>query len=299
MLRRAPAASVVARLPGVRPAVHALQTLRFQWRHGGNGPIVVVHQMARVGSITVVRALRRALPHANLFHTHYLNPATIRYFEAESDRIFAVTGRPGLHRELLAARWLAPRLRDGVRRPWRVVSLVRDPIARTVSAFFRHFAYAHPQLGAPFRDDIGNVQRLLRLYLEASTFEHDFALGWFDREVRDVFGIDVYAQPFPHAAGHAVYADGGGACELLVMRLEDLDRIGAGALERFLGATGVQFATENSADRESYAASYRALLEELRLTNDYLDRMYGSRLARHFYSDHELAAFRARWERAT
>ncbi len=136
--------NIVARLPAGRGAATALQTIRFRWKHRGDRPIVVVHQMARVGSVSVLRAIRRAAPTTNLFHTHYLNPATIRHFEAQSDRVFAATGEWGLHRELLAARWLTARQRQGSGQRWRIVSLVRDPVARTVSAFFRHFPYVYP-----------------------------------------------------------------------------------------------------------------------------------------------------------
>ena len=286
---------LVARVPGARGALSALQTLRFNWQHRGRRPIVVVHQMARVGSVSVLRAIRRAAPSTNLFHTHYLNRATIRHFEAQADRNFAANGQWGLHRELLAARWLTARLRrgGGVGR-WRIVSLVRDPVARTVSAFFRHFEYVFPQLGTQVRDDPARVGQLLDLFRNQSEFEHEFALKWFEREVQDVFDIDVYADPFPHGTGYTRFR--AETCDLLLLRLEDLDRIGADVLQDFLGLPHVRLAPENSAEREPYAASYRQFLAQWRPTAEYLDRMYESRLARHFYTADERARFRTRWQ---
>lgn len=285
---------VLGRIPGAREAVSLLQTLRFQWRHRGDRPIVLVHQMARVGSVTVFRAIRRNAPTTNLFHTHYLNPASIEHFESQADRAHAATGEPGIRREMLAARWLTARLRGrSPQQPWRIVSLVRDPVARTISAFFRHFPYAFPTLGARFLDDPLHVPRLLELFRDECEFEHEFALNWFDREVRDVFGIDVYATPFPWASGCATYI--GDRCDLLVMRLEDLEQVGAAALQEFLGLRDVTLTIANSTDREPYAESYRRFLAELRPTREYLDRVYESRLARHFYSTDERARFRARW----
>jgi hypothetical protein len=52
--------------------------------------------------------------------------------------------------------------------------------------------------------------------------------------------------------------------------------------------------SNRSADRR-YAAAHRRFMSELRLSPAYLGRMYGSKLACHFYDAGEIAAFRARW----
>ena len=51
----------------------------------------------------------------------------------------------------------------------------------------------------------------------------------------------------------------------------------------------------NTADDKSYADLYAAFRRELTLPEPYLDRVYGSRFARHFYTPDELAAFRRKW----
>jgi hypothetical protein len=293
--------TVLARLAGWakdrvlerRALTEALQTARYRLRYASDRPVVVVHQMGRVGSVTVTRALRRALPDRHVFHTHYLNPATMERHYAHFQHIHHVTGRAGLHRHFLSARVLQARLRQGVRGRWKIVSLVRDPVARTVSLFFHSFPFSFVGLGPPVCETPDDASRLLSLYLGDWALGHRFALDWFDAEVRDVFGIDVYATPFPRAEGHALYR--GATCDLLVIRLEDLDRCGRRVLQEFLGIESLELVTANRGDDHAYAEAFRRFKTTATLPASYLDLMYDSRLARHFYSDAERAAFRARW----
>lgn len=269
-----------------------LQHLRTGWQYRGSGPIVAVHQMARVGSKSIRRAICEQATVFRSFHTHYLNPDTIGAMRERFLRRYQRTGRPGLYREYLHACWLGRRLQRNEYGDWRIISVVRDPVARTVSAFFRHLPLNHPELGERFHEDPDNVRELIDLFNDAGNTEHDFALDWFDREIRDVFGVDVYDSPF--RAGHGCEFDCA-AGRLLVLRTEDLATTGGEAIGAFLGLGPLTLLHYNrSADRD-YSDTYRRFLKELRLTPAYLDRMYGSRLACHFYSPDEIGSFRARW----
>jgi hypothetical protein len=283
------------RLLRFRTATELYQSMRFRLQHHGRAPVIVVHQMARVGSVTVLRAIRRRLPRADVYHTHYLHPRTIAEHRERFTRIHRDTGRAGLPREFLGARMLDQRLRRDANERWHVITLVRDPVARTVSAFFRHFTFNHPELGRDFHAEPANADRLIDLFLDPAEPEHEFTLGWFDRELRDVLEIDVFASAFSHASGWARYDSA--RCRLLLLRLEELDQIGAGELSDFLDAPGLTLTAANRTENEPYFAAYRRFLERLQLPPSYLDRMYGSRLACHFYTEDELERFRTRWAR--
>jgi hypothetical protein len=248
--------------------------------------------MARVGSKSIRRAIREQAADFRSFHTHYLNPDTIAEMRERFVRRHQQTGRPGLYREYLHAGWLARRIRRTAYGDWKIISVVRDPVARTVSAFFRHFPLNHAGLGERFHEDRDNVPRLIELFHDAGNLEHTFALDWFDREVRDVFGVDVYDSPFRAGRGSEYACEAG---RLLVLRTEDLSSTGGEATGTFLGVGPMTLAHHNRSTDRDYSDGYRRFLKELRLSSAYLDRMYGSRLARHFYSPEEIAAFRARW----
>jgi len=55
----------------------------------------------------------------------------------------------------------------------------------------------------------------------------------------------------------------------------------------------------NEATQKAYAETYRDFLATARFPASLLDQAYGSRYARHFYADSELARFRRRWSAGT
>lgn len=270
-----------------------LQSVQFEFEHPPDGPVILVHETTQAGSGPLLRALENTFPRANVYHTHYLNPDTIRGHHAQFTALFRQTGQAGVHHEFMAARTLASRLRAGVRSPWKIITLVRDPMARTISAFFRHFRLNHPGFEKGYEADPAHLDRLIQLFLADDEHERGVTLEWFDREVRDVFGIDVFRRPFPKDAGYDTY--GSDTCAMLVLRTEDLDRVGARAIGSFLGIVELRIESENQPARAGYAAAYAEFVERIRMPTAYLDAMYGSRLARHFYSDAEIEAFRSRW----
>ena len=86
---------------------------------------------------------------------------------------------------MLYRRVIDPRLAS------RVVTMVRDPVARNVSSYVQHW------------DEIRGVRRahervpmpqLLRKFHDV--FEHDEPLIWFDTVIREEFGVDVFASSF-------------------------------------------------------------------------------------------------------
>lgn len=271
----------------------AANTLRTGWQYRGHRPFVLVHQMARVGSKSIRQALRLHAPDVHSFHTHYLDPRTIAEHRALFQRLYRSSGHPGMYREHHQAEFLARRLRNGTARDWKVITLVRDPIARTVSAFFRHFPLHHPELGEAFRDDPTNAPALVELFEDPDHPEHAFALKWFEREVQDVFGVDVYGTPFSLGARHALHVCAAG--EVLVLRTEDLREHGGSVLSRFLDRPTLTLPHVNKSSELRYAETFLRFSRLFRPSPDYLKRMYDSRLTRHFYSDEEIEGFRRRW----
>jgi hypothetical protein len=117
------------------------------------------------------------------------------------------------------------------------------------------------------------------------------AIRRVDLELKPVFGVDVFAKPFPVSRGYEIYA--GTNSRVLLVRLEDLDRAARTAFAEFLGVDVANMVQRNEASDKVYADVYRRFKELLKMPRPYLDRMYSSRYSRHFYTPAELAEFPA------
>jgi Putative capsular polysaccharide synthesis protein len=271
-------------------AYYHLALLRMQRRD--REPPILVYQMGKVGSRTVLTSLREAGLGPRIFHVHVLTPESI---EREERLHQATWRRDARASHIWKSQHLRRRLQDhSAETRWNVVTLVRDPVARNVSSFFQ---IGERALGVDFganQSDV-SVAELTRRFLE--DFDgHDTPLTWFDDELGRVFGIDVFARPFPHEQGFDIYE--GERARVLLLRLEDLSSSAATAFQRFLGLEKFRLAKTNVAREKDYAPAYERFVEGAELPGEYLDRMYDSRYARHFYSGEDLARFRSRWARA-
>jgi hypothetical protein len=241
------------------------------------GPPTVVMGIAKSGTSAVTAALRGAgVP--RVFQIHSLLPGSL--VETERDYRASNPGRRPHH--VWDAQYLTHRL-PTPEAPWRLVVTVREPISQLIAAFFQTASRRGELVGA-------TVATLL------DRFDHDYSrlvLRWADLQVRDVIGLDLYAHPFDPAAGFALIERDD--LRALVIRRESLDRA-PDALARFLGrAAPVELPRANVAEDKDYAELYRAFLQAVRPSGEVLERAYGSRLVRHFYSPAEIASFRARW----
>ncbi len=212
--------------------------------------------------------------------------------------------RPGY---IWAGRYFSTRIQESPRGggKWVVVSAVRDPVARNVSSFFQNlrlffdFDWHQRSRGEGQARAVGELRELfqssflneewLRMGMDSDP------LTWLDTELRPALGIDVFREPFPTGRGYRIYS--GTRARLLLFRLEDMDRCAGPAVEEFLGVRGFTLLPRNVASEKGYASLYRRFLDSLVLPDEYLDRMYGSRFSRHFYSEQELATFKNRWRR--
>jgi hypothetical protein len=260
-------------------------------------PPIVVFQMGRVGSRTIEESLAAALPDERIRHVHYLSQ--------EGQEAFNAAYRNSPHFRHRGCGYVINNrhLADLIRRtltvaPWRVVTAVRDPIARNVSMFFTMLPVKWPQLAAKDRMLSGDIEGLVDdLYpLFHREFDHETPLTWIDNELNAVMGIDVFETPFDPAKGYKIFRSDNRS--VLLIRTESMNEVGSRALGEFLGLPDVPLKITNVAANKDYAALYKSFITRLVFTEEYIDRMYTSKLARHFYTSEELESFRVSWSKA-
>jgi len=274
--------AVRARLRGLR------ERSRTALARLGRTDPVIVFQMGKVGSSSLSASLRALRPPREVFQVHLLHELDLQEARVRD----AYTDPTGTLTQFVKARALADRLARDDRR-WTVISVVRDPVERNVSAFFEVITEFVPDVLE--RDDRGEitVAELAEVFLDR--YEQSAPITWFQSQMAPVFGIDVLAEPFDRERGWSTYASD--RARLLVLRLEDLPRVAVAAVREFLVAPGFTLSSANVGDDKRYADLYRRFKAEVVLPPEYLDRMYDSDYARCFYTSAEIAAARARWDR--
>lgn len=259
---------------------NAYKFRRRNKKYGIRDPIIV-YQMAKVGSTSVYRSLLALDLDVPVYHIHFLN-----YLDEIETWIRQTFGQESKVQEIIReGRQLRRAMERAPHRRWNLVSLVRAPIPRTISTYFQN-------LDANFPD---YYQRASRNELTAceladyfvNHYVNDTYVTWFDQQVKELFGIDVYASEFPKSRGYQIYEKD--KIRLMVIRLEDLNRCASEAFYEFLDVPDFKLATKNVTEQGEFAQFYGTFREVLRLPPERVQQAHKSRYAQHFYTDEELA----------
>jgi len=108
-----------------------------------------------------------------------------------------------------------------------------------------------------------------------------------------VFGIAIYATGFSTSQGYQIYH--GDRADLLLIRLEDLDKCATEAFGEFLGVTDFGLSNENITSDKAHAEVYQKFVQITVLPEAYIDAVYDSVRARHFYTATELETSKAQY----
>ena len=256
-------------------------------------PIYVVYQMGKVGSSTVYESLRRAgVPRVH--KVHYLTAEGLdrarRSYQGFSVRVPVPHEATSMMlRTILSAG--SPDVR------WKVITLVREPIARDVSAYVQMVDLLNPELVAGASPQVSRIARAAAAQFVGFDENRSYTCRWFDDEFARTFGVDVLARPFEHGRGWGRITQDN--VDVLVLRMEDLDRVFETAMLDFSGRR-VPAIYQSARSPQKLQAAYRKdvyqqILDQARISEQSCRAVYQSRYARHFYSQDELAGFQERW----
>ena len=233
---------------------------------------VIVFTTGRVGSMALHGALEKHGIFA--FHLHTLNPAELKNRKHPQSWLWAYN------------HIIQPR------RPARIISIVRDPVALMVSDFFPKLRWiarqerAYEKLSAERLCDLFTTR-----YFEQE--RHLRQLDWFDREMKQCLGIDVFQHPFPKEDGYLRFQQA--LYDVLVFKTELDDTEKTRIVGDFLGLRQFEIFRSNVGAQKSYGDAYHTFKQLLAVPERRLTEVYSSRYARHFYTKQEIAEFSARW----
>lgn len=248
---------------------------------------IVIFQMGKVGSSTIYKSLQRAYPERPIFHIHTLiNIDTALNGVALTDKQYFLRSN-----HILISRYLKKEIARGIKgRKWKLVSLVRDPVAQQISAFFQIIDLIIPGFFEKYDNGVLDMEELVRTFIQWYPAESAYYNTWFDVEMKPTFGIDVFEQPFPYDTGYKIYF--GDMADLLVIRLEDLNTCAEKALNEFLGLDVFNIIHNNISSDKNYANHYNEFISQIILPDDYINSVYDTKYVRYFYSREEIETFK-------
>ena len=251
---------------------------------------ILIYQMGKVGSSTI----RASLFHLNIqnpiFYVHYLSWSSIhsvkQYFLNKSLDI-------PFHIKLgKALRQAIDQYLGQIR--FKIITLVRDPVARNISSTFQNIHLGLPHIEQVEKEKaVNDINNYLLNNFQRFDEKTDQICSWFDKEIKDVFQFDVFSAPFDTINGYKIFSSS--YSDILIMRLEDLAACCQKAMYDFLGIENFVLIDKNKGEKKWYADLYNQSLNTIKIPEFYLDQIYNSRFAKHFYTSEELQTFKMKW----
>ena len=251
-------------------------------------PPIIIYQMGKVGSSAVYESIKSAGIENPIYHVHFLSYTNLDKVERYHRSVGAKSSIVGVRY------WRSIRHKlDRTKKPIYLISLVREPVAREISDVFENMASHHAELltangEVNVEKTINFINTLFAEFNEAT----DYACTWFDKEMLDSFGIDVYANPFDHTRGFSIIEND--QARLLLLRMEDLSRVFAEAMNEFMKLS-VSLVSSNEATSKVYSESYQAVLKKYALSAAAGKNIYSSRYAQHFYPEEVRTRLMEKW----
>ena len=263
---------------------------------------LLVYQMGKVGSKTIAHSLYKANIERHIYHVHFLTPELVSEYEKKRKKFFR-TPKEGSLKHIWQYQHLQKMLTKEIHNEkWKVVTLVRDPVARNLATFFENIEVVSTNNESrwnlksheyDFEITINehNLDPLIEKFFQKC--RHNTPLIYFDREFKAIFNIDVYDKEFPISNGYDIYRNN--KVDILLIRLENLDVCAKRALNDLLSIDNIKIWDKNTGDQKDYAELYARFKNTIKLPDSYLDQMYKSKFATHFYATHEIEQFRKKW----
>lgn len=240
---------------------------------------ILVYQSTKVGSVTVHASLYYA--GVNAEHIHYLNGSW--YKPLSLKKINFDIEQKQEERDLL-------RNLEKV----KIITLVREPISRDISFFFQLVNY---NLAIKERYHLPDMLTAINRYIDDfSNFEKlGYQFEWFNHEIKEVFGVDIYNYEFDKERGYQIIYDKN--VEILAIKMEKLSQCEE-IIGQFANLKDFKLNRGNSASDKLYSFAYEEVKEQIRIPRKIVDRYYKNNPAMdHFYTENEKAAFLKRWEK--
>ena len=238
---------------------------------------VIVLTMGKVGTLTICNSLdelkiKHVHPHSLRYTrpgVHFLKNVKMGLFKSSYYAYKTLTKR------IKVFLWLS------LSKEVTIITGVRDPFSRAISAFFEQSHYLGIDPKAMSYEEM----------YEAFEKHYDLEGGllWFDNEIGKVFHIDIFKAPFNRDKGYQIVKQG--KFKIFIYRIDYLDKLEE-ELKEFIANKHFKIASAN----ETVASNnYIELKNNKKYSNNEFKSIEGSKYMKHFYTDKEVAELKDKW----
>lgn len=238
---------------------------------------ILVYQPAKVGSFSIYQSLKKVkIPCA---HIH-------RIADTDGENTSYYARYPELYR---LWRGVLPE-----RKQLKIITMVRDPIKRSVSGMFQRI----------YSNCIIDIQPGMSLYDNAVSCivgdadygRNGYMFEWFHEELEKTTGIDIYKYDFNKEEGYGIVQENG--IEILILVMEKMDQ-NIKVIQDFVGSEKMKNFTllrQNVGSEKNYRYLYKDIVKSLRIPSHVLDFYYKGNFGMdHFYTKEDVEQFYSRY----
>lgn len=245
-----------------------------------NDKMVVIYQMGKVASSTIKATLAQ-IKGLNVIHTHHLSSNYTRNLNSIKRKMgWKTTISPesidDLYNKIIHENEIY------------IISLVREPIGRNISAYFQN-------LDLIFKQDDAYKNIPFDQVLEGffTKYPHSIPITWFDNEFNEVLGFDIYNHDFPKDEGAVIINNK--KYHILVMRHDIDDEKKQKYLQKLLNIKNIKIIRKNEASSKSYFEIYAKFIDKISFSDDYINNMLESKYTKHFFSIDDIEYLKSKW----
>lgn len=262
-----------------------------------NSTIFAVHSIGKVASKSIFAALKKSID-SPVYHLHYLNEAS---FNRMYTWFVSNTSYKSNHAEIMdgkSFRNLFLKHKDDLK--WKIVTLIREPIAWQISYLFEITLIAMPQLiqGNKFNSKsfYKTIKNSLSNSIGTPIFNFSFYQNWWDSEFSSIFGFDILSKPFDKSKGWEIYNIGN--VSTLVIQYEQLNNVFEQAFKEFGISKTISLPEINKTSEKPLGNfNHKKIINEFKLESSILNALYNERIVNHFYNQEQIDSFIRKWKK--
>jgi hypothetical protein len=245
------------------------KTIRF------SKPPIIILTPGKVGSSSVYYTLKKQATN-QVFHIHNFSKEGIE--TSIRDHIHSNRKSKPLH--LIVSKILRKKLTTYTGKLF-IISIIREPISREISSFFQNTdQYKDTLENKNLQIDADLAQKILHEKFESNICKE--LKDWFDLEIKNNFGIDVFAEKFDHENKYVISKHNNN--HLLLLKMEDLDSVFPKAIKEFLTLDApLKLLKANVGDKKHYASTYKNIKKSIKLSQKDINQIVNSTFFQHFY----------------